>query len=187
MVKYNRQREAAEQAVAGLAGVRDIRDDIKLSYDADPADVTLLVQAALDRNALIRDDSDISVDTHGNTVTLSGHVRTRAERDAVVGAAWMAGGVFQVRDELDITRLTRRSRALAAWHARLITSRTPRRMRVRARRRRSRGADSTRPCAGSRTACCSWRGQCRVVPVSTRRQNHSGWSCTFVTPATRRL
>ena len=72
MVKYNRQREAAEQAVAGLAGVRDIRDNIKLSYDADPADVTLLVQAALDRNALIRDDSDISVDTHGNTVTLSG-------------------------------------------------------------------------------------------------------------------
>ena len=45
MVKYNRQREAAEQAVAGLAGVRDIRDDIKLSYDADPADVILLVHA----------------------------------------------------------------------------------------------------------------------------------------------
>ena len=43
------------------------------------------------------------MDTHGNTVTLSGHVRTRAERDAVVGSAWMAGGVFQVRDELDIT------------------------------------------------------------------------------------
>src|SRR6516162_4796642 len=35
-VKYGRQREAAELAVAGLAGVRNIRDDIDLSYDADP-------------------------------------------------------------------------------------------------------------------------------------------------------
>ena len=36
-------------------------------------------------------------------VTLRGHVRTWAERDAVVSAAWMAGGVMQVREDLDIT------------------------------------------------------------------------------------
>src|SRR5215472_15751301 len=102
-VKYGRQRQAAEMAVAGLTGVRNVRDDIDLSYDADPADVTVLVQSALDRNALIADDSNVSVDTTGNTVTLSGHVRTHAEHDAVVGAAWMAGGVFKVRDELTIT------------------------------------------------------------------------------------
>jgi osmotically-inducible protein OsmY len=36
-------------------------------------------------------------------VTLSGHVRTWAEHDAAVGAAWMAGGVFEVRDDLAIT------------------------------------------------------------------------------------
>ncbi len=34
-------------------------------------------------------------------VTLRGHIRTWAERDAVVSAAWMAG-VMQVRDNLDI-------------------------------------------------------------------------------------
>jgi osmotically-inducible protein OsmY len=102
-VKYGRQREAAERAVAGLVGVRNVKDDIDISYDADPVDVTLLVQDALDRNALVDDDSDVSVDTGGNTVTLCGHVRTWAERDAVVGAAWMAGGVMQVRDDLDIT------------------------------------------------------------------------------------
>jgi osmotically-inducible protein OsmY len=102
-VKYGRQRQAAELAVAGLTGIRNIRDDIDLSYDADPVDVTLLVQSALDRNGLIADDSNVSVDTVGNTVTLSGHVRTHAEHDAVVGAAWMAGGVFKVRDELTIT------------------------------------------------------------------------------------
>jgi osmotically-inducible protein OsmY len=103
MVTYGRQREAAELAVAGLTGVRNIRDDIDISYDADPLDVTWLVQGALDRNALVTDDSDVSVDTSGNTVTLRGHVRTWAEHDAVVGAAWMAGGVIEVRDDLDIT------------------------------------------------------------------------------------
>ena len=102
-VKYGRQREAAELAVAGLTGVRNIIDDIDLSNDADPVHVTLLVQSALDRNALIADDSIVSVDTSGNTVTLSGHVRTHAEHDAVVSAAWMAGGVFKVRDDLTVT------------------------------------------------------------------------------------
>jgi osmotically-inducible protein OsmY len=102
-VEYGRQRQAAERAVAGLVGVRNIKDDIEISYDADPVDVTWFVQDALDRNALVDDDSDVSVDASGNTVTLRGHVRTWAERDAVVGAAWMAGGVMQVRDDLDIT------------------------------------------------------------------------------------
>jgi osmotically-inducible protein OsmY len=101
-VEYGRQRNAAELAVAGLVGVRNIKDDIDISYDADPVDVTWLVQDALDRNALVDDDSDVSVDTSGNTVTLRGHVRTWAERDAVVSAAWMAGGVMQVREDLDV-------------------------------------------------------------------------------------
>jgi osmotically-inducible protein OsmY len=43
-----------------------------------PVDVTVYVQDALDRCALILDDSDVAVDTTGNTVTLSGHVRTWA-------------------------------------------------------------------------------------------------------------
>ena len=101
-VEYGRQRNAAELAVAGLVGVRNIKDDIDISYDADPVGVTCLVQDALDRNALLDDDSDVSVDTSSSTVTLRGHVRTWAERDAVVSAAWMAGGVMQVRDDLDI-------------------------------------------------------------------------------------
>ncbi len=102
-VEYGRQRKAAERAVAGLTGVRNVKDDIDISYDADPVDVTRFVQDALDRNALVDDDSDVSVDTSGNKVTLRGHGHTWAERDAVVGAVWMAGGVIQVRDDLDIT------------------------------------------------------------------------------------
>jgi len=102
-VYYGTERAAAEQTVAGLAGVRNIRNDIEISNDADPVDVTLLVQDALDRYGLIPDDSDVVVDTNGNTVTLSGHVRTWAEHDAVVDAAWMASGVYDVSDGLYIT------------------------------------------------------------------------------------
>jgi len=102
-VKHGPERAAAELAVAGLTGVRNVRDDIEIAVDADPADVARLVQDALDRYALIADDSDVGVYTNGNTVTLNGHVRTWAEHDAVVGAAWMASGVADVRDDLDIT------------------------------------------------------------------------------------
>ena len=102
-VSYGAERTAAEDTVAGLTGVRNLSDDIVISNDANPVDVTLSVQEALDRYALIPDDSDVAVDTDGNTVTLSGHVRTWAEHDAVVDAAWMAVGVYDVRDNLYVT------------------------------------------------------------------------------------
>ena len=102
-VSYGTGRTAAEQAVTYLTGVRNVKDDIDISTDADPVDVTLDVQDALDRYALIPDDSDVAVDTSGNTVTLTGHVRTWAEHDAVIDAAWMATGVYDVRDDLDVT------------------------------------------------------------------------------------
>ena len=102
-VKYGPQRAAAEQAVAGLTGVRNIRDYIEIAYDADATDVDILVQDALDRWALIPDDSDVKADTRGNTVTLTGHVRTWAEHDAVIDAAWMASGVSDVNDVLTVT------------------------------------------------------------------------------------
>jgi osmotically-inducible protein OsmY len=100
---YGSQRIAAELAVAGLTGVRNVRDEIEIAYDADPADVASLVQGALDRYALIPDDSDVGVYTTGNTVTPNGHVHTWAEHDATVGAAWMSRGVSEVIDNLDIT------------------------------------------------------------------------------------
>jgi osmotically-inducible protein OsmY len=102
-VTYGTERTAAEQAVAYLTGVRNVKDDIDISAGADPVDVTLNVQDALGRYALVPDDSDVAVDTSGNTVTLTGHVRTWAEHDAVIDATWMAAGVYDVRDDLYIT------------------------------------------------------------------------------------
>jgi len=45
----------------------------------------------------------VQVVTKGGTISLTGHVRTWAEHDAVVDAAWMARGVIDVHDELQIT------------------------------------------------------------------------------------
>jgi osmotically-inducible protein OsmY len=103
-VRYGAERAAAELAVGGLTGLRNIRDDIDIDDDAaDQFDVTALVQGALDRNALILDDSDVLVATADNTVSLTGHVRSWAEHDAVLDAAWRASGVYDVIDNLVIT------------------------------------------------------------------------------------
>jgi osmotically-inducible protein OsmY len=101
-VAYGAQRAAAARAVAALTGVRNIKDYIEIGYDADPAGVDLVVQGALARRALIPGDSDVTVETRGTTVTLTGHVRTWAEHDAVVDAAWMARGVNDVNDILTV-------------------------------------------------------------------------------------
>ena len=102
-VQYGYQRTAAETSVAALTGVRKVRDETEIAWDADPVDVTIAVQDALDRSALVPDDSDVVVDTNANLVTLTGHVRTWAEHDAVLDAAWMTPTVCDVDDRLVVT------------------------------------------------------------------------------------
>jgi len=102
-VSYLTERAAAEATVAGLTGVRNVSNDIDLGYVIDPVDVDLHVQEALDRSALVPDDSDVRSQTTDGVITLTGHVATWAEHDAVVGTAWMALGVTDVRDELQVT------------------------------------------------------------------------------------
>ena len=102
-VRYGFERDAAEHAVAGLTGVRGIKNDIEVFSDVEAADVTDLVQDALDRYSLIPDDSDVKVSASDGTITLTGHVRNWAEHDAVTRAAWNGLGVTAVRDDLVIT------------------------------------------------------------------------------------
>ena len=47
-VKYPSQCAAAESAVGGLTGVRNINNEIGFVFDVDPADVNPLVRQALD-------------------------------------------------------------------------------------------------------------------------------------------
>lgn len=102
-VSYGAQRAAAADAVTYLYGVRNVKNDIEVWSAAAPSDVVARVQGALDRNALVLDDSDVVVNTDDHTVTLFGHVRTWAEHDAVIDAAWRSDGVYEVLDDLVIT------------------------------------------------------------------------------------
>jgi osmotically-inducible protein OsmY len=103
VVSYGTERAAAANAVAGLTGVRNVWNEIEISYDLDPVNVDLHVQEALDRSELVPDGSDVTAETKDGVITLTGHVYTWAEHDAVLGAAWMAYGVIEVRDELQVT------------------------------------------------------------------------------------
>lgn len=103
MVGNRFQRDAAEQAVAGVTGVRGMVDDIEIFSDVEAANVTDLVEDALFRYGLLADDSDIQVGASDGAVTLTGHIRTWAEHDAVIDAAWRGIGVKDVRDDLVIT------------------------------------------------------------------------------------
>lgn len=97
------QRDEAERAVAGMTGVRGIIDDIEIFSDLEAADVADLVQGALDRYGLLPGDTDVRVGASDGTVTLTGHVETWGEHDAVIDAAWRGVGVKNVRDDLVVT------------------------------------------------------------------------------------
>lgn len=103
MVGNRFQRDAAEQTVAGLAGVRGIADDIEIYSDIEAADVIDLVQDALIRYGLLPGDTDIQVGASDGTITVTGHIETWGEHDAVVDAAWRGTGVRNVRDDLVVT------------------------------------------------------------------------------------
>ena len=103
MVANRFERDAAERAVAGLTGVRGISDDIEIMKDIQAADVTDLVQGALDRYGVLPGDTDVQVAARDGTVTISGHVETLGEHDAVIDAAWRGVGVTNVRDDLIVT------------------------------------------------------------------------------------
>jgi osmotically-inducible protein OsmY len=103
LVNYRRQRSAAAATVSGVTGVRNIEDEIQIAFDVDPAEVNQLVSHALDRQQVPADKRHVTVNVTGDTVVLVGNVRSHAQRDAVIAAAWRAHGVIVVFDELKVT------------------------------------------------------------------------------------
>jgi BON domain len=94
-VSCGTERAAAEAVVAGLIGVRNVRNDIDIAYAADPVDVDLNVREALDCSALVPDGSDAGADTKDNIITLTRPGPHLGGYDAVIDAAQMAIGVIE--------------------------------------------------------------------------------------------
>jgi osmotically-inducible protein OsmY len=94
------QRDEAERVAGNVLGVIWVDDDIELTGPpADAGDVRHSIKQAMKRDAKV-DAEGIAVETHNGTVKLSGFVRSWAEHDAAVDAAWAAPGVSDVDDHI---------------------------------------------------------------------------------------
>jgi osmotically-inducible protein OsmY len=101
-VDYWHERDDAERAVRNLAGVRGVSNKIDVKPPKIvPHDVRKSIQQALERHA-DREARRIDVEVCDGRVTLSGTVRSWAEKQTVVGAAKGTHGVHCVQDHLRI-------------------------------------------------------------------------------------
>jgi osmotically-inducible protein OsmY len=96
------QRDEAEDVASSIVGVLDVDDDVTLTRKPSAIGISDSIAAAFKRNAGI-DADNLTVTTSDGTVTLSGDVRSWAEHDSALAAAWAAPGVTNVEDHLAIS------------------------------------------------------------------------------------
>lgn len=101
IVDWDYQRNAARMAVANLAGVKRVNNFLTLKPTVMASDVKGKISSSFLRHATI-DADKISVEVSGNKVTLKGTVRSYAEEDDAIAAAWAAPGVSSVDSRLVI-------------------------------------------------------------------------------------
>ena len=95
------QRDEAVLIAANVPGVLGIEDRIKLITSPGGRDITKNISSAFARSAMLH-TGGLSVSTSPGAVILSGVVRSWAEHDEALAAAWAAPGVTEVCDHIKV-------------------------------------------------------------------------------------
>jgi osmotically-inducible protein OsmY len=98
------QKDEAERILRSLKGVKGILNEITVKPRVDSNVVKENIISAFKRSAAI-DAKNIQVETSDGMVTLSGHVRSWAEREEARRTAWADPGVTYVEDLLIISEI----------------------------------------------------------------------------------
>ncbi|PDQ20554.1 ornithine aminotransferase [Mesorhizobium sanjuanii] len=100
-LEWQYQKNAAAEAVRGLAGVVGVANQIDIIPRASVSDIKKRIENALKRDAETEAQS-IRVNVLDGKVTLEGKVRAWSERQAAERAAWSSPGVRTVDDRISI-------------------------------------------------------------------------------------
>jgi osmotically-inducible protein OsmY len=95
------QKNAAENTVRNLWGIKGISNNIDLKPQARAADVKSKIQEVFHRHATL-DANRVNVAVSDGSVTLTGEVRDWHEHDEAAAAAWSAPGVTRVQNMLSV-------------------------------------------------------------------------------------
>jgi len=96
------QKEAAASAIENLTGVKGVINNIRITPRVGIKDVKRQVSLAFHRSATL-DADKIKIDTVGDTVVLTGKVRSLAEKRDAEKAAWRTPGVRGVENKLSVS------------------------------------------------------------------------------------
>jgi osmotically-inducible protein OsmY len=100
--EWQYQRDEADRVASNIVGTLDVLNEIELTGPKPSArHVRNSIKHALERNAAV-DADRLDVATSDGTVTIHGTVRSWAEHDAALDAAWAAPGVKTVHDEMTV-------------------------------------------------------------------------------------
>jgi osmotically-inducible protein OsmY len=98
-VESQHQRQAAFSSVRQIAGITGVSNQIGIKPSVSAIVVQSDIEAAISRRA-VPDASAVVVGVSGGTVTLTGTVRSWAERELAMRAAWGSVGVKDVVDKM---------------------------------------------------------------------------------------